>query len=111
MSYNAREAREQASSKTTIFSEIRIIEEGIEVAVGNGFFEASIGPVSGVVTGLTNSAVAYNAWSDPANTRDPEDDVARYQMDEVVGHFMRKGFLVKREQHNSDEMFNWKLSW
>jgi hypothetical protein len=111
MSYNAREAREAATTRTAIFGEIRILEAGIETAVGNGSLEATIGPVSSVATGLSNSAVAFAAWSDPANNTTDAHDVARYQMNEVIGHFTRLGFQVSRAQHESEDKFNWHITW
>ena len=111
--FNAKEAAATANNRTEILKEINRIEAAIMTAVDSGQKEATIGPgaTPPVVEGFTNSSTHYNAYSDPLNNQTDAHNVARAQMNEVIGNFQRLGYTVRREQYNNLNQFNWIVKW
>lgn len=111
--YTAIEARQQAALRGAVITELHLVESGVSAAIEAGALEATIGPASSpaVVTGLTNSSTAYEAYTDPAQYDTDAHRVTRLQMDAVIGHFSRLGYTVTRERHLETSTFNWIIRW
>lgn len=112
--YTAREARDDSASRQTILTEISAIESEIVTQVAAGELEATVGPgttPTPIVTTLTASATAFDAWDDPSNNTTSAHEVAKKQMAEVIGYFQRKGFSVARSQEGVTSTFNWVIKW
>lgn len=109
--YKASEARDQAVVRRPVIDEVQLIQSGISDAIESGSFTASIGPSSSVSTGLSNSTVAFNAWADPANHTADADNVARFQMNQVISYFTKLGYAVSRVQYQNSTTFDWVITW
>ena len=111
--YSAKEAATLSNNKNEIYTEINRIEAGIMAAASSGKRETKVGPgaTPPIVEGFTNSSTHYNAWSDHLNNQTDAHKVARSQMNEVIGHFSKIGYTVRREQEGSTSSFNWIIKW
>jgi len=111
--YTAKEARALSTSRREIYDEIKIIETAVMDAIEGETLTTIVGPGSDtpVVTGFTNSATHYNAWSSPTTYNTDAHKVARKQMDDVIGYFSKLGYVITRAQHLSGSTFNWTLTW
>lgn len=112
--YTAQEARDDASSRQTVLAEVAKIENEILAQIAAGSLEATVGPGTDptpIVTTLTASSTAFDAWDDPSNNTTSAHEVAKKQMAEVIGYFQRKGYSVSRSQEGVTSTFNWVIKW
>jgi len=111
--YTAKEAANIANNRSDVLKEINRIEEAIMTDAAAGKKQSTIGPGSSppIITGFSVSSTHYNAYADPLNNQTDAYNVARSQMNEVIGHFQKLNYTVRREQHQSTETFNWIIKW
>lgn len=111
--YTAVQARALSTSNREVYDEIKLIETAIMDAVETETLTATIGPSSSpaISTGFTNSAIHYQAWSDPIANNTDAHKVAKKQMDDVIANFSRLGYLITRSRYLSTSTFNWIVSW
>ncbi len=111
--FKATEARDAAVIRRPAIDEIHLIESHVADAVEAGDLSCVVGPSSdpAVSTGLTASATAYQAWSDPVNNQTSAHKVAAKQMNDVITHFSRLGYLIKRARYQSTSTFDWSVEW
>lgn len=111
--FTAKEAAATSNNRAEINLEIHRIEDAVMTAATAGNREATIGPASTppIVAGFSVSATHYNAFADPLNNQTDAHKVARNQMEEVMGHFRKLNYTIRRTQHQSTESFNWIVKW
>lgn len=112
--WTASEARDQAASRATVISEIAAIEAEVAVQIAAGTLTATIGPgttPTPIVTTLTASTDAYDAWADPQSNQDDVHIKAREQMSRVISHFTKLGYSIVREREGVTSTFNWIVKW
>jgi hypothetical protein len=109
----ASEAREIATNTMAVFTEIQLIEKAIMDAIAGANLTVKVGPDSSppVVSGMTNSTNHYNSWVDPVFYNQAVYQLAREQMSDVISHFQKKGYVVRRERVPASSTFNWVIKW
>lgn len=111
--FKAQESRNIALNQMAIFTEIQLIEKAIATAAASGVLSATVGPDSSppIVSGMTNSATHFYAWTDPVNYNSSTYQIAREQMDKVISNFQLLGYVVRRAIIASTTTFNWIVTW
>ena len=92
--YTAKEAANIANNRSDVLKEINRIEEAIMTDAAAGKKQSTIGPGSSppIITGFSVSSTHYNSYADPLNNQTDAYNVARSQMNEVIGHFQKLNY-------------------